>query len=737
MSLTRKTALAVVMALICLTIPGDKAEAGALKPNGNLYLLVIDKLFINDIHPDTTNNLAAIVDEGALGLASSRTLRGKNALDNSLTMGAGNLARAFGTGLKGFNRDELPPNKQQDAKSIYKSLTGIEPGESQCLLINLPEILAGMEGQNVTTKIGTLGDQLGENNIKICILGNGDTMNEKSRNAIALAIDSKGQVPLGDIGPNTYCKTENGYLEIETNYDYLKQKVEFYSDQAGLIIIELSDLARLEKADIAFPEIFEAKRAEILNNIDDFAGFIRSKMDPEKDLLMVISPSASKEEAARNNYFTPVIVYGKDYQQGGLTSPTTRREWIVANTDIAPTILDFFGLTDREGTMIGRKVISQPFSTGDELHAANKLVDSTSMINRLRPMVIKYFVTIEIIAIVLAILVLFFLLDVARIVEYVFVVLSAVPLVFLLLGNLSFASDWLYIFMICLTPVIIASLFWFLFQGQSLKAFFAIALLTALALDLDLLSQARMIKNSILGYDPVAGARYYGIGNEYLGILMGSSIICAAAIFEKWPTRAVFWGIAAFFILQTLLIGSPGLGANTGGLITSPIAYLATILLLANIPLSPRLIISILTGVILILLGVFIYDMGKPMEMQSHIGRASVRVMDGGWGELLVIMNRKIAMNLKLIKSTIWSRVFMVILAAISLFFYRPAGAINRLLWEHPCWIKGLAGIIIAALVLLAVNDSGIVAASTASIYLVVPMLLMMLNDQKMKNDSR
>ena len=133
-----------------------------------------------------------------------------------------------------------------------------------------------------------------------------------------------------------------------------------------------------------------------------------------------------------------------------------------------------------------------------------------------------------------------------------------------------------------------------------------------------------MIKNSILGYDPVAGARYYGIGNEYLGVLMGSSIICAAAIFEKWPTRGVFWGIVAFFILQILLIGSPGLGANTGGLITSPIAYLATIFLLANIPLSPRLVISILAGVILILSGVFIYDMSKPIEMQSHIGRASI-----------------------------------------------------------------------------------------------------------------
>ena len=78
----------------------------------------------------------------------------------------------------------------------------------------------------------------------------------------------------------------------------------------------------------------------------------------------------------------------------------------------------------------------------------------------------------------------------------------------------------------------------------------------------------------------------------------------------------------------------------------------------------------------------------------------------------------------------------MVVLVAISLFIYRPAGAMNRLLQEHPCWIKGLVGIIIAALVLLAVNDSGIVAASTASIYLVVPMLLMMLNDQKMKVDK-
>ena len=33
------------------------------------------------------------------------------------------------------------------------------------------------------------------------------------------------------------------------------------------------------------------------------------------------------------------------------------------------------------------------------------------------------------------------------------------------------------------------------------------------------------MKVSMLGYDPIGGSRYYGLGNEYMGVLIGSLVI--------------------------------------------------------------------------------------------------------------------------------------------------------------------------------------------------------------------
>ena len=57
-----------------------------------------------------------------------------------------------------------------------------------------------------------------------------------------------------------------------------------------------------------------------------------------------------------------------------------------------------------------------------------------------------------------------------------------------------------------------------------------------------------------------------------------------------------------------------------------------------------------------------------------------------------------------------------------------PVGAMKQLRQDKPYIVKAFGGIITGALVGLVINDSGIVAASTTSIYLVVPLLLLMLH---------
>ena len=122
--------------------------------------------------------------------------------------------------------------------------------------------------------------------------------------------------------------------------------------------------------------------------------------------------------------------------------------------------------------------------------------------------------------------------------------------------------------------------------------------------------------------------------------------------------------------------------------------------------------------------------MSRPTELQSHIGRAAHQIISGGWQEALTIIIRKFQVNVKLIKYTIWSRVFIVILLVLATFIYFPVGAMKNLLVRRPVILKGFVGIVTAALVALIVNDSGIVAASTTSIYLIMPFLLLMMEEE-------
>src|SRR5690606_32230034 len=48
------------------------------------------------------------------------------------------------------------------------------------------------------------------------------------------------------------------------------------------------------------------------------------------------------------------------------------------------------------------------------------------------------------------------------------------------------------------------------------------------------------IKHSLLGYDPVVGARFYGIGNEYMGVLVGSTILAVSYGLDRLTGAAGF-----------------------------------------------------------------------------------------------------------------------------------------------------------------------------------------------------
>jgi hypothetical protein len=720
--------LLAAAAIVCQAVP----TYAQVKPDnsGKVFMAVVNTLSIIDINKKDTPNLWALAQKGASGLVSNRTLSGQNSSNSSLTIGAGNLARVYANDIMGYNNDELVVNHNQLADQIYKNLTGWDPGKSTCLLVNLPEIVTGMSQEKVDTLPGAMGENLRRNHRTVCVLGNGDINTILSRPSVTIGMDSKGRVPLGDVGPNTYHISPSDYLGWETNYNYLTSVIQRDRSQSDVIIIELSDLYRLDESDISFPTIAQQQRIIYLKRLDKFIGQLSQGMDPQKDLLMVVAPSPSLQQIKNKNTFTPLIIYGKNITHGYLTSGTTRRDYVVANTDIASTVLNFFNIKDSTKSMIGQPITSKPTNV-DTLDAATKISLSGAIVNRIRSPLVTGYVVLLIIVILLSVIAIFWFPWLIRKVEPLVVSLVAVPLVFLPLGKLNFTQDWVYIVFTLAAIICLTALFIYLCKVNFFKTFTVITFITALVIDIDLITGSTMMQHSVLGFDAMLGARFYGIGNEYMGILLGCVIILATVLYEKFPRKWMLGLLGLVFLIHCYFIGAPSLGAQSDGVLTAPLAFLVTLALLGNIKIRPRVIAGILAVIMVAVLGLSFYDMSRPIQLQSHIGRAANLIKSGGFKEALTIISRKLGMNVKLIHYTSWSWVLIVALGVLALLIYRPMHAMAKIKEQHPQIIKGFAGILSGAIVGLIINDSGIIVAATICVYMIVPLLLLMMDLQK------
>jgi len=96
------------------------------------------------------------------------------------------------------------------------------------------------------------------------------------------------------------------------------------------------------------------------------------------------------------------------------------------------------------------------------------------------------------------------------------------------------------------------------------------------------------------------------------------------------------------------------------------------------------------------------------------------------------IITRKLAMNVKLIRYTVWSSVFLISIAALAFLFFRPAGIFTAIRNKYPALTSGCYGILVAAFAAQIFNDSGIVAAATMMIYGVAPVIFLILFEKKL-----
>lgn len=698
--------------LFCICFP--MAAHGA-----QVVVITAEGMTIDDINSERMPFLYRLASEGAVGLMNPKT-GGRYTRENAfMTLSAGRPAVGHDSGGRAFNVSEKAGGSR--AGDIYTARTGKPAPERGIVYLPLQRTLENNRYHKTGAVPGLLGEALKQAGISCAVIGNADIPGEYHREAVSIVMDRWGRVPAGNVSRELL--TAGKSLLWRTDFDRLFRQAVAFS-QTDLLVIDTGDLTRLELVkDDTIPAVWQRERQRALQRIDDFVRRLTGEPVLQDAVLVFVSPQPSRAALKAKNFFVPLIVRGGGLT-GLLTSGTTRRPGIVANTDLTASILGWLH-ADIPPQVTGRRLQAVPGTRPVEtLNALNR---EAVFVYRTRPPLIKGYVLLQIVVICLALAALLLRRRLLSRLRPVLLALMAVPVSLLLVVLLPAQSFPIYVAGILGLVSVIVLLGNATAGHHELAPFVLISFLTAAAILADLLLGAPLMQHSTLGYDAMAGARYYGIGNEYMGVLVGSSVVGAAALYQwvrRWR-RLLLVVSMAFFACTVSVIAAPQLGTNFGGTLASAAAFGSVSLGLAQRRLHYRTLLLGAAVLALAAVSLAVYDLSRPAAVQSHLGRMAGRLVTDGPIVLWDVAVRKINMNLKLIRWTIWSRVFLVFLIALTVLALRPVGILRKIAGRYPYFFRGLAAVVVGSGVALLTNDSGIVAAATMMIFAAAPLLYM------------
>ncbi|MCW3051988.1 MAG: hypothetical protein JWN14_1158, partial [Chthonomonadales bacterium] len=521
--------------------------------------------------------------------------------------------------------------------------------------------------------LGALGDLFHQSSRKTATLGDANAFRSDS-DAWYVAMDGTGHVDLpmtrGGLLPG-----EQAPFGVRTDITTLLAAFDAVSPQAGLIVIECAALDRADHyAPFCLPKIATAHRFAAYRTLNTLLTALLSRCQAQNGqptvpiLLLSPAPAASSEE--RTDRLAPIVWWGSGEAAGTLSTASTRRPGLVLNTDVLATLADRLKLPFPPGAT-GRPFHSVPSASPSasalaahdtEWMRASQLQNSPGGLP-----------TLQLLLPLIGTLLLFAASRVAsetrprlhRLVGAIALVVITLPLGMLVLPLLHPAAPWMaeallatlllpFGLLATLRPQIVPLLFRLL-SG-----------LLLLLLLLDLPTGTHLLQSAWMSYSVVEGARFYGIGNEYMGVTIGAACVLfgltGARPKPETPGSSVapILGFAALFLALTLEMGV--FGAKVGAIPSAGTAFGVTLLVWKRGRLGLKEIASIvlLAAIGLGLLAAF--DARHAAGDQTHFIRA---LTGAGGGSLPEILLRKLQLEGWLLLHSAWSVTLLVTAAAL------------------------------------------------------------------------
>jgi hypothetical protein len=274
-----------------------------------------------------------------------------------------------------------------------------------------------------------------------------------------------------------------------------------------------------------------------------------------------------------------------------------------------------------------------------------------------------------------------------------------------------------------------------------LTPFGLICLFTLVVLGVDVMTGSRLQLETPFGLSVLEAGRFYGIGNEALGIYGISGLLAAgwlALIFlGKYPSsrRPALLAVAVVAVFAVFASGWPGFGGKVGGTISMMPCFGLLALAVAGVRLTWRRVLLVAVSGLALFAVFALISFLVPATGKSDIGAFAGSTLHGNSGGLLL---RKINSNLGSLSVNAFSPLIPLVVVVSGLMLWRPSwfrlrtlpkayaaapptGPLMQpllwVLWLMPVlgWLADDSGVIVPAAVLPFALPLGIAVAATAA----------------------
>lgn len=723
----RRLLFILVSILICMAISGVSADQHA-----PVVVVVANDLSLDDLI-SAGPNVRGLITHGAVGLVNTG-LQHKTELDiRYLAMGAGIRSDAAGDAVTLGDAvtfcDAAEMVGTRNAGEMYASQTGRTARAGSVVCLGFTRLLRANEQPAFRVEsIGMVGDAFHKAGLRTAVIGNSDTPDQLIRRAPLLAMDRYGMVDSGVVGASTLKVDPHSPCGVSDNLEAMSALTHKFLADHALVVIELGDLNRLESMQPALSDAaYQKYRALGIRSLDTLVGRMLPDIERRRATLLICTPCRTQSKGYWSN-LSPALMYKPGGQAGLLISATARTRGLISNIDIGPTIIHAAGL-DVPEFVTGRPAMATPSD-----YAVEHLQRLERIASRNYAIQIPVLVCVGILVVISATLSEIVLRKSRRAwhrkaLGAAFLVIMSIPGTLLLVDGLEGQGIAAYLLNLTLGVLAILVVAWlvsglltWIRRGRQIPLPAVIFGSTALLVVVDVLTGARLLRWSISSCDQITGIRYYGLGNEYMGLLIGAALLgpvlflrssChGSAKNQNTLSRpATIAPVTIWFLFTAFVIGFPRLGANVGGLLTAVPAFGIAVVSLLGIRVRARHVLALLALGFITVAVFATVDVLSPGIGGSHLGRSIALARIYGWDWLVYLIGGKILMHIGILKLP---QTYYPLLCSIPFFLMyggRMKAEMASVRETDVLYRIGFPAVLAGMVTALLFNDSGIVPA--------------------------